>query len=159
MGLGRGTGSAARTHQLRRLLQPGAQAAELLGGFPSRGEGPARQREDAAAGPAGPAGSPVVSRAEQPLAPGGRAGLRSEPTADLERERVVGQRGRSPRWRDLGAPGEANQPIAGDKVSTGTLAEGAGELAALALQKLCTGTGTEPALPDGLTAMRVAQHK
>lgn len=54
--------------------------------------------------------------------------------------------------------GRQTSPSRGTKFRR-TLAEGAGELAALALQKLCTGTGTEPALPDGLTAMRVAQPK
>jgi len=127
----RGTGQGAgSTHQLRRLPEPGAQAAELAGSFAGRGQGPAGERDDAAAGAAGPAGAAVVGWAEQPLAAGGRAHLRSEATADLEREREVGSEGKPKLWQ--------------------TLAKRAGELAVLAQQELCQGAGTEPPLPTGL---------
>lgn len=101
------------------------------------------------AGAAGPAGTAVVSRAEQPLAPGGRAHLHSEATADLERETVLRQCGHLPHWRDLGALGEAKWHIMGATALTHPRAEGAGELAVLVLQELCTGTRTDPALPGG----------
>lgn len=95
--------SAAQTHQLCRVPEPGAQAAEFPGSFPGRGQGAPREREDAAAGPASPAGRAVVPWAEQPLAAGRGAGLGSEATADLERE------------RDLSALGETNRHIPGPK--------------------------------------------
>lgn len=97
--------SAAQTHQLCRVPEPGAQAAEFPGSFPSHSQGPPREREDAAAGPVPPAGRAVVPRAEQVRAAGRGAGLGSEATADLQRE------------RDLSDLGETNWHILGDEVA------------------------------------------
>lgn len=85
-----GRDGQCHTHQLCRVPEPGAQAAELLGRLPGRSQGPAGQREEAVAGLASPTDRAVVPRAQQPLAAGRGARLHPGPSAHLGRERTAG---------------------------------------------------------------------